>query len=93
MTMKTIRHGVAMLFWGLASTVAAAGSEGAALQDTGCTALMTDQECRTHLATLASMPKGQARESYLIRHRALLAERHKACRCQRTQAAMGKAEE
>lgn len=93
MTMKTTRHYVALLFWGLAGTVAAAGSEGAALPDAGCSALLTEQECRAHLDALASLPQGQERENYLIRHRALLAERHKACRCQRTQAAVGQAEE
>ena len=48
-----------------------------------CHGLMTEQECMDFQSTLASLPKGPAREQFLADHLALMHERESLCNCGR----------
>ena len=48
-----------------------------------CHGLMTEQECADFQSTLATLPKGQAREQFLAAHLTLMRERESVCSCSR----------
>ena len=52
-----------------------------------CHKLMTVEECSEHLARLASLPAGEAREAYLAEYARTRKERESACTCSHSMAA------
>ena len=46
-----------------------------------CHPLVTEAECRAHRDLLASLPDGAAKDAYLAKYIALLAERERSCGC------------
>ncbi len=49
----------------------------------GCHVLMTETECGSYLNTLATLPPGEARDRFLLAHRAMISERIVSCNCNR----------
>lgn len=79
-----MRLTMALALMTLTSTASMAGGASDRLVDgNGCPLLMTEKECAVHTTTLARLPPGGARDTYLLAHNQLLREREKACPCSR----------